>query len=187
MEVAAALLAAGGGTRFDGATHKLLTELDGHPLWRWSLGHVLAAGFEHVVLVTGAVDLDPPDGVTVVRNPKWAAGQAGSLQAAVRYAADTGAEALIVGLADQPGVPAAAWRAVADAPPSPIVIATYDGVPGPNPVRLHHSMWPLLPAAGDQGARGLIGAHPEWVTSVACLGSAHDIDTLEDLERWRRC
>ncbi|MSX92846.1 MAG: NTP transferase domain-containing protein, partial [Actinobacteria bacterium] len=48
----AALLAAGGGTRFVGPTHKLLAELDGQPVWARALDNVLAAGFDHVIVVT---------------------------------------------------------------------------------------------------------------------------------------
>ena len=47
----AALLAAGGGARFQGPTHKLLAPLHGRPVWEHSLAHVMAAGFDHVVFV----------------------------------------------------------------------------------------------------------------------------------------
>ncbi|MFZ9628171.1 MAG: nucleotidyltransferase family protein [Ilumatobacteraceae bacterium] len=185
----AALLAAGGASRFKGSTHKLLAPLAGRTVWEHSLAAVVSAGFDHVVVVTGAVTLPVPDDVspTVIwrSHPAWAAGQAGSVQVAVRTAAELGAEQVTIGLADQPFVPSEAWRTVADAPTEcRIVIATYDGVPGPNPVRLDRSVWPLLPTEGDAGARHLITEHASWVCRVACLGSGADIDTLEDLERW---
>jgi CTP:molybdopterin cytidylyltransferase MocA len=50
---------------------------------------------------------------------------------------------------------------------------------------LHRDVWPLMPTSGDEGARPLLRAHPDWVQAVACLGSAADIDTLEDLARWK--
>jgi CTP:molybdopterin cytidylyltransferase MocA len=184
----AALLAAGGGSRFrtstPGATHKLLAELHGRPLWRHSLDHLLAAGFERVVLVTGAAAIDPI-GVTVVHNPNWASGQASSVQAAVSVAVEADVDAIVIGLADQPFIGPDAWRAVADAPPEcDLVVATYDGRRGPNPVRIGRALWPLLPADGDEGARGLLARLGDEVCTVACVGSAADIDTLEDLERW---
>jgi molybdenum cofactor cytidylyltransferase len=184
------LLAAGGGTRFFGPTHKLLALLNGVPVIRRSLDHILAAGFDHVVVVTGAVelgihDLDLKSAVTTVHNPRWEEGQAGSLQLAVAAANERHSEFIVVGLADQPFIPASAWRAVAAAETtSQIVVATYDGVRGPNPVRLHRSVWSQLPIDGDEGARHLMRLHREWVHEVACEGSAADIDTLEDLGSW---
>jgi molybdenum cofactor cytidylyltransferase len=182
----AVLLAAGGGSRFAGPTHKLLSMLDGFPVFRRSLDHVVSAGFHHVVVVTGAVELGihDPD-VTTVHNPRWEQGQAGSLQLAVAAADERDSEYIVVGLADQPFIPASAWKAVsAVETTSPIVVATYDGARGPNPVRLHRSVWSHLPTEGDEGARALMRLHPEWVHEVACEGSAADIDTLEDLGTW---
>jgi CTP:molybdopterin cytidylyltransferase MocA len=185
MDVVAVLLAAGGGTRFAGATHKLLAMLDGRPVFEHAVESVLAADVGAVVVVTGAVELALPEGVTVARNPAWAEGQATSLRAGVEAAAALGAEAVVVGLADQPFVPPAAWRAVATASAEwPIVVAAYDGRRGPNPVRLARSMWPSLPMWGDEGARSLIRGNPSLVREVPCSGSAADIDTLEDLNRW---
>lgn len=186
VTTSAVLLAAGGGTRFVGPTHKLLSMLDGVAVFRRSLDHVLSAGFDHVVVVTGAVDLGLHDpALTIVRNPRWEQGQAGSLQLAVGAAKESDSEFIVVGLADQPFIPASAWRAVAAAETtSPIVVATYDGVRGPNPVRLHRSVWSHLPTDGDEGARPLMRLRPDWVHEVACEGSAADIDTLEDLGSW---
>jgi CTP:molybdopterin cytidylyltransferase MocA len=184
----AALLSAGGGTRFEGSQHKLTADLRGKPVWRWALDHVLEAGFDQVIVVTGAAVLDVPAGVLAVANPDWATGQAGSLQVAVRTAASLGAAAITIGLADQPFVTAASWRAVRDADPAcRIVVAEYDGRPGPHPVRLARDVWPLLDATGDEGARPLLRLHPEWVCRVPCVGSIADIDTQEDLERWKSC
>jgi molybdenum cofactor cytidylyltransferase len=182
----AVLLAAGGGSRFAGSTHKLLAPLDGVPVFRHSLDHLLDAGFADVVVVTGAVDLDITDpGVITVHNPSWGDGQAGSLQLGVVAAVTAGSEFVVVGLADQPFVPASAWRAIATADSTaPIVVATYNGLRGPNPVRLHRSVWSHLPAEGDEGARPVMRLHPEWIDEVACEGSAADIDTLEDLGSW---
>lgn len=186
MPKAAVLLAAGGGSRFVGTTHKLLATLGGVPIFRRALHQATAAGFDHVIVVTGAVALDIAEPtVTAVHNPKWHRGQAGSLQLALSVAADLDSDFVVVGLADQPFVPASAWRAIAaSTSTAPIVVATYDGVRGPNPVRLHRSVWPHLPTDGDEGARLLMRLHPDWVHEVACEGSAADIDTLEDLEQW---
>jgi len=184
----AALLAAGGGTRFRGQSHKLLAPLHGRPVWLHALAHVLDAGFDHLVVVTGAADLQVPSSVLHRHNPHWAAGQAGSLQIAVQAARDLGATTLTVGLADQPFVPTSAWQAVRSADEScRVVMAEYDGRPGPHPVRFGAEVWHELPAAGDEGARELLQRHPDWVCRVPCLGSVDDIDTTEDLDRWKSC
>jgi len=177
----AVLLAAGGGTRFHGATHKLLAPLRGRPVFEWAVTHALEADHE-VWVVTGRADLVVPSGVHVLANPRWADGMATSLRRAVAHARARRLDAITVGLADQPFVPPEAWQAVS-ASHAPIAVATYSGVRG-NPVRLASSVWALLPDAGDEGARSLVRNRPELVDAVPCDGSSADIDTLEDLTQW---
>lgn len=180
------LLAAGGGSRFTGSTHKLLAPLGDSTVFGHALAAALGAGFAHLVVVTGAVALpiDEADDASVVvrHHPGWAAGQATSLQEGIAAAGELDATAVVVGLGDQPFVTSAAWRAVARST-APIAVATYAGERG-NPVRLAAEMWPLLPVEGDAGARRAMALHPELVEEVPCEGSAADIDTPLDLERW---
>jgi molybdenum cofactor cytidylyltransferase len=180
----AALLAAGAGTRFVGPAHKLLANLRGRPLSSYALDNVTAAGFAQIVVVTGAVDLGAllPPGVTVVVNPDWASGQATSLAAAVRWAQSAGADALVIGLGDQPNIAPSAWRALGAHRATPIAVATYGGRRG-HPVYLAREVWDRLPTAGDVGARELMSAAPELVVEVACEGDPSDVDTVEDLRR----
>lgn len=183
MTIAAVLLAAGAGSRFDGDEHKLLADLRGRPVVAWSLDAVIEAGFNEVFVVTGAVDLgELPAGVTVVHAERWQDGQAHTMQAGVKAADAAGHDAVVIGLADQPFVPASAWRSVG-ASRGEIVTATFDGRQRP-PVKLERSVWPLLPTDGDVGARELIRSQPDRVSEVPCSGTAADIDTTEDLARW---
>ena len=182
MTIAAAVLAAGGSTRF-GDGHKLVAPFRGRPLASWAIMAALEADLDETIVVLGAVDLAVPSGVTVLRNGHWANGLATSLALAVDHAREMGHEAIVVGLADQPLVPRSAWVAVAASSGTPIAVATYDGVRG-NPVRLDASIWDQLPNDGDAGARVLMRLRPELVREVPCQGTGADVDTVEDLARW---
>ena len=184
MKTAAVVLAAGGGSRFAGSSHKLLAPWRGRPLVAWAIDAARGAGTSQVWVVAGALDLSAvvPEGVELLDNPRWAEGQATSLAVALDEASRRGLDAVVVGLGDQPLVPAAAWAAVAAAS-AQIAVASYGGKRR-NPVRLAASVWPLVAREGDEGARGLIRDRPELVSEVACEGSPADIDTVEDLNRW---
>ena len=187
----AVLLAAGAGSRFDGDGHKLDADLNGATVAEHAVRAALDADIGTAIVVTGAVAPSLPslraevaDGaISFVANPNWAEGQSTSLRSAVDIARARHAHAMVVGLADQPFVTAEDWRAVG-ASRSPIAVAEYDGRSRP-PVRLHHSVWPLLPITGDHGARHLIRLRPQLVERVPCQGSDADIDTLEDLRSWQ--
>jgi len=177
------VLATGGGSRITGSTHKLLAPLGGRTVVEHAVAAARDSGVGPVVLVTGAVELPrsvtAAPGVTTVHSTAWASGQATSLAAGIAVADRMGADAVVVGLGDQPFIAGEAWRAVA-ASTAPIALATYDGRPR-NPVRLDRSVWPLLPATGDEGARVLVRMRPDLVERVPCPGSPADIDTLADL------
>jgi molybdenum cofactor cytidylyltransferase len=187
VTTAAVVLAAGGGSRFAGDTHKLLAPLRGRPVVLWAIEAAVAAGLDETVVVTGAADLTAivhDRTVTVVHNDGWERGIATSLAAAVDHAAAAGHDAVVVGLGDQPFVPPEAWRAVAAAEAgAPIVVATYHGSRR-NPVRLDRAVWGLLDRDGDDGARSLMRRRPDLVGEVACDGIPVDLDTVEDLAEW---
>ena len=184
MTVAAIVLAAGAGSRFEGPQHKLLAELQGRPVVAHSVQAAVDAGFNQVYVVVGAADLEAalPAGVTVVRAEDWAEGQSHTLQAGIAAALADGHRAVVVGLGDQPMVPSSAWRSVG-ASRGEIVTAVFDGKRRP-PVKLEQSIWDLLPTSGDDGARTLMQSRPDLVSEVPCSGNPSDIDTHEDLSRW---
>lgn len=179
----AILLAAGSGTRFGSATHKLMAPLRGKPLYQHALQSVLTANFSRVVVVTGAIELELPMTVSNVHNPDWSTGQLSSLRAGLNAA--EGADIAVIGLADQPFVTAEAWASVASSTRN-IAIATYDGVRG-HPVGIAAHLWGAALAASqedDEGLRSFMRLHPELIEEVPCKGSPIDIDTPEDLEQW---
>lgn len=187
--VLAVLLAAGGGTRFAGGTHKLRAPLRGRPVLAHAVEALAASGLEAVV-VAGAVDVADlvPDDVAVLPNPRWKEGQATSVQVGIAEARRRGHDAVVVGLGDQPFVTPDAWRSVA-ASDADVAVATYDGTRG-HPVRLGAAVWDLLPATGDEVGRVLMRDRPELVREIrfeagpGTDGTATDIDTVEDLRRW---
>ncbi|MXW88986.1 MAG: NTP transferase domain-containing protein [Acidimicrobiaceae bacterium] len=184
LGVAAVVLAAGAGVRFDGERHKLLCEVGGVPLVRRAVDSALAADLDETIVVMGAVDLLAvlPEEVTVLHNEAWEQGQATSLAAAVSYAGSRGHRAVVFGCGDQPGVPASAWAAVGSAD-CDLAVADFGGARRP-PVRIGAALWSHLPLTGDEGGRVLMRRRPELVQAIPCEGNPDDIDTLEDLRKW---
>ena len=180
------LLAAGSGTRFTGAQHKLLTLINGQTIISHSITAMIGSRLDGFIVVSGALDISDYIGdLEDVHNPDWKSGQRSSVITAMNFARSHGYDAIVVGLADQPFLTSQAWTNVASST-SPIAIATYNGTRG-NPVRLHSSVWDTfedLEADPDAGARSLIRLHPELVREVACEGNSADIDTTEDLDTW---
>ncbi len=96
--IVAVVLAAGRGSRFHGAMHKLLAPFDDSTVVGTAIAAALAADIGPLAVVTGAVDLSDliPPGVVVLANSTWAYGQAVSVQVAVAWAEELGATRLVV-------------------------------------------------------------------------------------------
>jgi CTP:molybdopterin cytidylyltransferase MocA len=185
--IAGVLLAAGEGSRF--GRPKALVEWDGQTLAERGVDMLRAGGADPVLVVTGAarLELATERRVQIVHNAEWRTGMGSSLRAALR-ALPPDAEAAVVALADQPLVgPAAVARLIAAyRAGASVAVAAYEGRPR-NPVLLAREHWPevIATAAGDQGARAFLRAHPDLVTQVECgdTGRPDDIDTPADLAR----
>ncbi len=184
MTIAAVVLAAGGGRRWNGRGHKLLALMNGTPIFEHSIRAAADAALDELVVVTGAVELchDVLQDAVVLHNPAWAEGQASSIQIALDHCQQRNHQAAVFGLADTPGVPAQAWSAVASEM-GDLVCATFGGERRP-PVKVGSIFWDELPKEGDEGARVLLHRRASVVVDVACSGQPADIDTLEDLRQW---
>ena len=189
MTVAAALLAAGRGSRLGPeSTAKPLLELSGRRLVDWALDAAITAGNRPVLLVVGhaadVVAATAPPTVQVVVAPDWRLGIAHSLCTALdALEPDPAVDAVCVGLADQPRVGPDAYRRLVAAHQdgATLAVATYAGQRA-NPVLLDRSLWPdARTLRGDTGARALMSTHT--VTEVDCTGTGDptDVDTLDDL------
>jgi CTP:molybdopterin cytidylyltransferase MocA len=182
--VAGILLAAGAGSRL--GRPKALVELGGEPLADRGIRLLSAGGAVPVVVVTGAVAVDPP-GVITAHNPDWRSGMGSSLAVGLRCVPD-GCDAAVIALVDQPLVGAEAVRRLVAAhrAGASVAVAAYRGAPR-NPVLLAREHWAevISLAVGDTGARPFLRAHPELVTLVECgdTGSPDDLDTRADFER----
>ncbi len=192
VSTAALILAAGESKRF--GAPKQLAAWQGRPLLehvvervgRWpqvqSVYVVLGARAEQIMEM---VDLSR---ATVVENLDWAEGVASSLRAGLdALIGDRTAERVLIALGDQPLVPDGVIPRLLEAGRRcgrPVVIPRYRFVRG-HPVLVDRTLWPRLIAGlgGDQGARNLFLAHPEWVEEVLVGEAApRDIDTQEDLD-----
>lgn len=193
--VAIAVLAAGGGSRFGGSVPKPLAPLAGRSLVAHALRAAERSGLRPLVLVVGSrggeVAANVSPSVEVVSNPRWRDGISTSLRVALELLDErVNVNAVIVGLADQPLVGPEAYRRLAAAydDGATLAAASYGGQRA-NPVLIARSLWDsALTLRGDVGARALMSDHP--VTDVPCdgTGEATDVDTPTDLaELEARC
>jgi molybdenum cofactor cytidylyltransferase len=182
--------------RFGGDTPKALTPLRGRPLLAYALDAAVASGCSPVLVVASddrviAVAAAVP-AIETARNDAPERGIASSLQCALRhFEPDPEVAGVVVGLADQPLVGAAAYRRVADAYEhgAGLAYATYDGARG-NPVLIGREHWPeAMALEGDEGARVLFRRHPAVAVPCDGTGAPSDVDTPADLalleSRWR--
>ncbi|MFD2238515.1 nucleotidyltransferase family protein [Aureimonas populi] len=183
-----ALVLAAGQSRRMGKPNKLLARFGGVPLVRRSVETALASSADrvHVVLGHEAAEVEAALrglDIRAIRNPAYGEGLATSLKAGFG-AASEGAQGVLVMLADQPGLtPDHLLRlilAFGAQGPGAIVIAAHEGRRG-NPVILPSRLGAeISELSGDVGARSIIAAHADLITTVE-IGPAAllDVDTPE--------
>jgi molybdenum cofactor cytidylyltransferase len=188
--IAGIVLAAGQSSRL--GRPKQLLDLGGRPLLQHVLDTAERSPLDEVVLVLGKdagavwAAMRPGPRVRVAMNRGFAEGQSTSLRIGLR-ALSPDADAAVVLLGDQPGIRVEAVAAVVESfrnGGGPVVQAAYGGLPG-HPVLFARAVWPYVEAAaGDEGARAVIAAHPDWLHSIEVSGEPpEDVDTEEDYQR----
>jgi molybdenum cofactor cytidylyltransferase len=186
--IAGLLLAAGFGRRFDG--DKLIADLRGRPLIRWSAEWMKAACDSLLVVVP--VDGDSRrralDGIDVafVENAEREEGIASSIRVGIA-ALPAETNAVFVGLADIPFVAPeviSRMRQALGAGDVDAVVPMHDDGPG-HPVLLARSCFERLQRLrGDAGAKALIAELGDRVLFLRCAGDAPpDVDDLATLQR----
>ncbi|MBS7455585.1 nucleotidyltransferase family protein [Coralloluteibacterium stylophorae] len=191
---AAVVLAAGLSRRMDG--RKLLLSADGSSLLEQAMRPLRDLGLDQVVLVTseaaGTSDLDLPcPHLQRIANPTPEAGLAGSLRRGLDALREDIDQAFVV-LADMPSVQEETYRRLreayeADREERIAAIPVHAGAPG-NPVLLGRSAIGMARRLdGDAGLRSVLrdAGHHVLRVEVDDPGIHVDIDTPEDLERWR--
>lgn len=182
--VAGLLLAAGSGTRL--GRPKALVEVGGMRLVDRGIRTLKEGGCDPVLVVLGAAET-AVTGAHTVHNADWASGMGSSVRTGIDSLPGE-ADAVLVGLADQPLVTPEAVRRLVEAyeQGARAAVATYGGNQR-NPVMLGREHWSTVHAMAihDVGARPFLRAYSHLVTPVACddIASPEDIDTAEDLER----
>jgi molybdenum cofactor cytidylyltransferase/nicotine blue oxidoreductase len=180
--VAAAVLAAGSGSRMGGPKAELV--IDGTRLLDRVVDAARTAGCVPVYAVVR--DGTNIAGAIPVVNPDPDRGMRSSLELAVAAVGD--ADALVVLLVDNPGISAEAIVVVAAAwSPGRIAVGRYGDQRG-HPIAMAPDLWraALEVADPDEGARTFLAAHSELVDEVDVLGDPADLDTPDDVARWQR-
>jgi molybdenum cofactor cytidylyltransferase len=169
---------------------KLLLDLRGKPVIRWSVEAIIPYATE-VVVVTGHDEVGVRAAlaglpVRFARNPHPEAGQGSSIAVGAAALAP-GTRAALVVLGDQPHVPAAVLSALLETfaqGGAAIVVPVYRGTQG-TPVVFGAEVFPELRGlTGDSGARSVVRARRGRVREVAFeVPMPDDVDTPEDYAR----
>ncbi|MCP3984346.1 MAG: nucleotidyltransferase family protein [bacterium] len=187
--LAAVLLAAGGSRRL--GRPKQLLVWRGEPLVRRAARAILDAGVDELVVVLGAEHVAVAaalDGLPLrrVTNPAWAEGIGSSIACGVDAAQ---ADAVLLLLADQPGVDSSLLRQLVDAGRAghTRVACHYAGVLGvPALFANEGDLAALGRLEGDRGAQALLANDPSQVFPIAADQAAFDLDDERDWAQWKK-
>jgi molybdenum cofactor cytidylyltransferase len=183
--IPAILLAAGGSTRM-GRTKQLLPYRGRTLVWH-AANELVAGGFSPTIIVTGndsaavsAAIADLP--VAICHHADWQQGIGSSLRAGLQFARTKSpcAPAVLIALADQPGVSADHLAALLmNASSTHIAASVYAGSPGVPAIFPAKYFDALQALPDDAGAKSLLFSETQFMRSVV-LNSADDIDSAED-------
>lgn len=187
------ILAAGASRRL--GRPKQLLELDGRRILDIVLHHAKLSRLRNIYLVLGSnadrISAAVSDhGQRTVVNHDFAAGQSTSLLAGMLCLPQDTAAALVL-LGDQPQVtPTIIDRLIvaSETDAASIIMPSYGGTPG-NPVLFRRAVFPaLLAITGDRGARDVINARRDSVTTVPfpTMSPPLDVDTEDDYATLQR-
>jgi molybdenum cofactor cytidylyltransferase len=193
--VIAGLILAAGGSRRLGRPKQLEPWGGGTTLLSTVVETSRGFGLDELWIVLGSeaerimADVDLTD-CGIVENPEWEEGLASSLRVGLdALTRMSKADAALIILGDQPGVESAVVEAMVEKKRRsklPAIVPKYRYAWG-NPVLVDRTLWPrLISLSGDEGAKRLLDAHPEWVEEVWVESlPPRDVDTPSDVEELR--
>jgi len=187
------VLAAGKGSRFLGAEHKLAQGLGGLTVLGTALQHAIASHLQVVVVTTEALadvarrSVAARDVIVLpeVGAPgQTALGMGYSISAGVGARPDADGWLILPG--DMPRVQPLTLQAVArQLEHHAVAYAQYKGRRG-HPVGFSPELYSeLIALTGDEGARRLVARYPAFGVEVDDAGVLIDVDTLADLDKLR--
>lgn len=192
LTIPAIILAAGSSTRL--GSPKQAVPIGDETLLERTARVAAEAGSDPLIIVLGAnadasSKLRYPENVTLVFNEKWAEGVASSIRAGLSKLLSFGSEpeALLLLVCDQPAVTAEYLQEMKsqvtqDRP----VASTYAGTVGTPAIFPRRFFDALLALKGDVGARSLLRDQLHSPVLLALDRGDIDIDTVADLEKWRK-
>ena len=189
LRLAALIMAAGRGSRFDGC--KPLATIGDRSLLQLAIDKTRQCGLVDIFVVTGAwhaaiaaaMAAGTLRNAGLIDNPDWERGLGRSIAVGVARVA-TDHDAVMILLADQIGLDAGELRRlIAAHTPGHIACARYAGRRGVPALFGREHFDPLTRLDGDQGARGLLRSPDTPVIEVDMENAAVDVDTPADLPR----
>lgn len=188
--IAALVLAAGLSSRMAGE-HKLLADLEGRPILRHVMEHLLASSARPILVVTGhrAEEIEAaagPGDFSCIRNPTPEAGLASSLVTGLN-GLPPDIDGVLICLGDMPDVNTAVIEGLISAfnpQEGRRICVPVVGTKRGNPVLWSSEYFNKLKLlSGDSGAKSLLQEYADWICEVAAPDTAvlTDIDTAEAL------
>ena len=189
-KIAAIILAAGPSSRL--GRPKQLVEIDGQSLIERALDAANGAGYEPVLVVTGANDQEVASrirkcGAKSVKNVDWEQGLGSSIRAGIEQLLkrDSEISAVLVMVCDQPLVRAWHLRRLIDfrrQTGRPIVCSHYADTVGV-PALFGREFFGDLMQLGEHGAKQLLLSHLDQCAQISLPEAKVDIDEDADIEQ----